>query len=163
MGDQAMHAALIYLTVYTFTNIGAFAVVVAIENNDKTGTDLSDIRGLGSTHPRMAAAMTIFMFSLTGIPLTGGFIGKFWVFRTALQADLVPLAIIGVLTSLVSAFYYVRIVWNMYFESSEREIARPQPLLASALWITAIGTVVLGILPYILENFVQDATIALIR
>ena len=163
MGDQATRAALIYLTAYTFTNIGAFAIVVAMENDDTSGTNLADIKGLGLSHPRMAAAMTVFMFSLTGIPLTGGFIGKFWVFRTALQADLVPLAIIGVLTSLVSAFYYVRVVWVMYFESAEREIPHPQPLLASALWITAIGTLVLGILPYILENFVRDATIALIH
>ncbi|NJL92876.1 MAG: NADH-quinone oxidoreductase subunit N [Anaerolineae bacterium] len=163
VGNLAAQAALIYLAAYTFTNIGAFACVVAIEKDDTTGTLMNDIKGLGTTHPRLAAAMTIFMLSLTGVPLTAGFIGKFFVFRAAMEANLIPLAVIGVLTSVVSAFYYMRVVWNMYFEAPAREVSRArQPMLAGALWLTAAGTLVLGILPYILENLVRDATLVLI-
>ena len=163
LGDDAARAALIYLVAYTFTNIGAFAVVTAIENDDTTGTGLDDIKGLANSNPLLAAAMTMFMLSLTGIPLTAGFIGKFFVFKVALDADLVVLAVIGVLTSVVSAFYYVRVVWNMYFEEAEGEITvSMQPLMVGALAITVVGTFVLGILPFILENLVQDATLAIL-
>lgn len=164
LGDAAAQAALIYLVAYTFTNIGAFAIIVAIERNDTSGTGMNDIKGLANQHPALAAAMAIFMFSLTGVPLTAGFIGKFFVFKVALDADLTILAVIGVLTSVVSAFYYVRVIWNMYFETAEGEITfDAKPMLTSALLITAVGTFLLGILPFILEDLVQDATLALLR
>jgi NADH-quinone oxidoreductase subunit N len=163
-GDDAAQAALVYLVAYTFTNIGAFAVVVAIERNDTTGTTMNDIKGLATRYPMLAAAMTVFMFSLTGVPLTGGFIGKFFVFKAALDADLAPLAVIGVLTSVISAFYYVRVIWNMYFEQPEGALTvDTKPMLSSALWITAVGTFLMGLLPFVLEDLVQNATIALLR
>jgi len=163
-GDTAAQAALIYLMAYTFTNIGAFAVVVAVENNDTSGTGINDINGLGSTHPQLAAAMTVFMFSLTGIPLTAGFIGKFFVFKVAIDAGLTTLAVIGVITSVISAFYYVRVIWNMYFEQpSGKTTTENQPLLVSAIWLTAAGTFILGVLPFVLEDLVKDATLALLR
>lgn len=164
VGDLAAQSALVYLVGYTFTNIGAFAIVVALERNDTTGTTMNDIKGLGTTHPDLAGAMTIFMLSLAGIPLTAGFIGKFWVFQAAMDADLVVLAVIGVLTSVISFFYYMRVVWNMYFEAPTQTvtIAR-QPLLRSAVWITVVGTVVLGVAPVVLENLVRETVIALIR
>lgn len=163
-GDEAAQAALVYILAYTFTNIGAFAVIVAIERNDATGTTLDDIKGLASRYPFHAAAMSIFMFSLAGVPLTAGFIGKFYVFKTALDADLVPLAVIGVLTSVISFFYYIRITWNMFFEQpSDTLTVDSKPMLNSALWLTAIGTFVLGLLPFLLEDLVQSASIALLR
>lgn len=163
-GDDSAQAALIYLVAYTFTNIGAFAIVTALENDDTSGTGLADIKGLANAYPFHAAAMALFMFSLTGIPLTAGFIGKFFVFKVAIDAGLTVLAVVGVLTSVVSAFYYVRIIWNMYFEESDGEItADNQLMLNSALWITAVGTFILGILPFILEDLVNEATIALVR
>lgn len=165
VADEAVQAALIYLVAYTFTNIGAFAIVVAVENDDTTGTGLDDIKGLGASHPMLAMAMTVFMLSLTGIPLTVGFIGKFFVFRVALEADMAWLAIVGVLSSVVSAFYYMRILWNMYFEQGEEEITSTgeRPMLATALWITTAGTIILFFLAFILEDLVQDTTLALLR
>ena len=114
VGTSAGQAVAVYLIAYMFTNIGAFAVAMAIERNDGTGTNLEDFVGLSKTRPAMAFMMAVFMLSLTGIPLTAGFMGKWLVFQATLQAELVPLAIIGVLTSVISAFYYVRIIVNMY-------------------------------------------------
>lgn len=164
IGDDAAQAALVYLAAYAFTNIGAFAVVAAVEKNDSTGTTLADIKGLANRAPWLAGAMTVFMFSLTGIPLTAGFIGKFWVFSTALDAGLEELAVLGVLTSAISAFYYIRIIWNMYFEAGDAAPAAGEHrFLTSGLIITAAGTVILGVLPFILENLVRDATLAILR
>jgi NADH-quinone oxidoreductase subunit N len=163
-GDQAAQAALIYLAAYTFTNIGAFAIVVAMEKDDSTGTALGDLRGLGLTHPALAAAMTVFMFSLTGIPLTAGFIGKFFVFQAAMSAGLEILAIVGVLTSVVSAFYYTRVILTMWFEGPQGE-NRPslQPMLNAGLIIATAGTLILGVFPIILDRLVQDTSIAFLR
>jgi NADH-quinone oxidoreductase subunit N len=163
VGDIAAQAALIYLAAYAFTNIGAFAVVAAIEKDDSTGTTMDDIKGLAVKRPWLAGAMSVFMFSLTGIPLTAGFIGKFWVFRAAMDAGLEPLAVLGVLTSAVSAFYYVRVVWNMYFETGDAVVPERQRYLTSGLVITAAGTLILGLLPFILENLVRDASLAILR
>lgn len=163
-GDAAGQAALIYLAAYAFTNIGAFAVLVALENDDASGTSMNEIKGLGNKFPLHALVMAIFMFSLTGIPLTGGFIGKFFVFKVAMDANLVPLAVIGVLTSIVSAFYYLRVVVYMYFEPAESDLSADQkPLINSALLITAVGTVLLGVAPFILADLVEGATLAVLR
>ncbi|MBZ0307405.1 MAG: NADH-quinone oxidoreductase subunit N, partial [Anaerolineae bacterium] len=148
---------------YAFTNIGAFAVVAAIEKDDATGTTMNDIKGLAFKRPWLAGAMAIFMFSLTGIPATAGFIGKVWVFRAALDAGLEPLAVLGVLTSSISAFYYVRVVWNMYFESGDTVVPERQQYLTGGLIIAAAGTLILGVLPYILEHLVRDATLVFLR
>ncbi|KAB2902910.1 MAG: NADH-quinone oxidoreductase subunit N [Anaerolineae bacterium] len=163
VGDSAAQAALVYLAAYAFTNIGAFAVVAAIEKDDSTGTTMDDIKGLAVKRPWLAGAMSVFMFSLTGIPLTAGFIGKFWVFRAAMDAGLEPLAVLGVLTSAISAFYYVRVVWNMYFETGDAVVPERQQYLTSGLVITAAGTLILGLLPFILENLVRDASLAILR
>src|SRR5664279_2252023 len=109
LGDQAARAALIYLLAYMFTNLGAFAVVIAIEKNDGSGTMLDDFKGLAKSRPALAAMTAFFMLSLAGVPLTGGFIGKWFVFWASLNGGLTVLAVIGVLTSVVSAFYYVRV------------------------------------------------------
>jgi NADH-quinone oxidoreductase subunit N len=163
-GDTAAQAALIYLVAYTFTNIGAFAIVVSIENNDTSGTRTDDVKGLAKAFPGWAGAMLIFMLSLTGVPLTAGFIGKFFVFKVAMDAGLTELAVIGVLTSVVSAYYYLRIIWNMYFEEPSSDLTvDDKPLLNAALWITALGTFILGVLPFILSNLVRDATLAVLR
>ena len=80
MAQSAVQAALIYLLAYAFTNVGAFAVAIAVERDDATGTLLDDYAGLGTTRPALAMAMSVFMFSLVGMPLTGGFLGKWFVF-----------------------------------------------------------------------------------
>ncbi|NDJ75057.1 MAG: NADH-quinone oxidoreductase subunit N [Chloroflexi bacterium] len=159
VADEAVRAVMIYLMAYAFTNVGAFAVVIALEKDDATNTGLDSVRGLARTNPLLAAAMTVFMLSLTGIPLTSGFVGKWFVFKAALSADLVPVAVIGVVTSLVSAFYYLRVVWLMYFEDGESEASTPWPL-ASAIGISVAGTLLLGFVPYLLSEMTNDITLA---
>lgn len=162
-GDQAAQAALIYLLAYTFTNIGAFAVVIAIERNDAKGTSMDDVKGLAANSPGLAFAMTVFMFSLIGIPLTAGFMGKWFVFKAALDGDLVLLAVAGILTSVISAYYYLRVIMNMYMMEGEGRPATPlQPALNTAIAISVIGTLVLGILPYLMTDMARDVTLAVI-
>ncbi|MBN1201143.1 MAG: NADH-quinone oxidoreductase subunit N [Anaerolineae bacterium] len=159
VADEAVQSVAIYLMAYALTNVGAFAVIVAVERDDATNTGLDSMRGLANARPWLAAAMALFMFSLTGIPLTAGFVGKWFVFKAALAADLIPAAVVGVVTSLVSAFYYLRIVWLMYFEESEVEVSTPWPL-AWAIGVASVGTLLLGMLPYILTDMVREITLA---
>ncbi|MHB8625259.1 MAG: NADH-quinone oxidoreductase subunit N [Aggregatilineales bacterium] len=162
IAGQAVQGALIYLIAYAFTNIGAFAVAIAIERNDMSGTLIDDFAGLNVRRPLLAAAMAVFMLSLTGIPLTAGFIGKYFVFNAAINANLVWLALVGVLTSIVSAFYYLRVIVKMYLEPGEADAQLAFPL-SSAIALCAAGTVILGILPTAV-NLAQNVVVpALIR
>ena len=159
VADEAARAVIMYLVAYAFTNVGAFAVVIAVERDDASNTGLESMRGLGGTQPLLAASMAVFMLSLTGIPLTAGFVGKWFVFKSAIAADLIPVAVIGVVTSLVSAYYYLRIVWYMYFEQGEGEARVPAPL-AWAISIATVGTLVLGFFPYLLSDMTREITLA---
>ena len=159
---DGISAALFYMFAYMFTNIGAFAIVIAMERQLGQGVHLDDYKGLAKTHPGMALAMAFFMLSLTGIPLTGGFAAKFYVLRTAIDANLYWLAIIGVITSVVSAFYYLRVVYLMYMYDGEAELIK-KPALLIAVWVTAIVTLLLGILPAWGYNFAQEAVIETVQ
>jgi NADH-quinone oxidoreductase subunit N len=112
-------AALFYLLAYALMNLGAWAVVMAVEKHNGELMTVDDLAGLGATRPWLAAAMFLFMLSLTGLPPTIGFVGKFYVFRAAINAGYMWLALIGVLTSLVSAFYYLRVVMVMWMKPGE--------------------------------------------
>lgn len=158
--DLATQGALVYMLAYTFTNLGAFAVAIAIEKNDGTGTHLDDFKGLARSKPVLAAMMAIFMFSLTGIPLTAGFTGKWFVFQASVSAGLIPLAVIGVLTSVVSAFYYVRIIVNMYLADGEGDPAEgATPAVNWALYIAFAGTLALGLFPVLVTNLTETVTL----
>ena len=162
VADAATQSALVYMMAYMFTNLGAFAVVMAIEREDGSGGNIDDIVGLARTRPLMAMAMTIFMLSLTGIPLTAGFVGKFMIFSSAIQAGLFGLAVIGVLTSVVSAFYYVRVVVNMYLRDSEVD-AQPALETSYVRWainISLAGTMIFGIFYPLATNLVSMVRIA---
>ncbi len=113
---NSIASALFYLMVYALASLGAWSVLISMESKDQTGTELNDLAGLGKRSPLTAAAMTVFMLSFTGIPLTLGFWGKFFLFRTAIEGGFIWLAVIGLLTSLASAFYYLRVVVKMYFQ-----------------------------------------------
>ncbi|MCA0458332.1 MAG: NADH-quinone oxidoreductase subunit N [Chloroflexi bacterium] len=161
LGVDSIQAALLYLFAYMFTNLGAFAVALAVEKDDGSGTNLDDFVGLAKSRPAMAFMMAVFMLSLTGIPLTAGFIGKWYVFRVALEANLLPLAIIGVLTSVVSAFYYVRIIVNMYLKDGEGDQAAGATEYVNwAIYVAFAGTVVMGILPFLATNLTDSLTVA---
>lgn len=159
--DAATQSALVYMMAYMFTNLGAFAVVMAIEREDGSGGEIDDITGLAKTRPLMAMAMTIFMLSLTGIPFTAGFVGKFMVFASALQAGLFGLAVIGVLTSVVSAFYYVRVIVNMYLRDSSGDLqpSLETPYVRWAINIALAGTLIFGIFYPLAINLVGMVSI----
>ncbi|MEW6567369.1 MAG: NADH-quinone oxidoreductase subunit N [Chloroflexota bacterium] len=145
-GAQAVSAALYYLVAYAITNLGAWAVVVAMEKAEGGGTELEDYAGLASRRPGLALAMAVFMLSFTGVPPTIGFLGKFYLFRATLDAGQVWLALVGVLTSLVSAYYYLRVVVMMFMRPGA-PITRSESWLNLTVGLTALGTVAFGILP----------------
>jgi NADH-quinone oxidoreductase subunit N len=160
LAENALKGGLIYLAAYAFTNIGAFAVVMSVERDDASGTAIDDLRGIGQSKPLLALAMTIFMLSLTGIPLTAGFVGKWFVFSSSLNAGLTLLALIGVLTSVISAFYYLRVIVTLWFEPGEG-IAKVQPALGWAIAICAVGTILAGVLPPVLVNLAEAVALAM--
>jgi NADH-quinone oxidoreductase subunit N len=149
-----------YLAAYVFMNVGAFAVVGYIARKGERYLEVDDLAGLGARQPVTAALMTIFLLSLIGVPLTGGFFGKFYVFRAALDAGLVWLTVLGLLASAVAAYYYLRILVVMYMREPA-EAAEPLPpqgaALRLALWTCAAGTLLLGIFPSVILGFVNQA------
>ena len=130
-------------------NVGAFAVISHFGSAGERYVTMEDYSGLGRRSPLLAATLTIFLLSLIGIPITGGFFAKFYVFSAALQANLVGLVIIGVLNSAVGAYYYLRIIVAMYMREPRGEISvAPVPAgLGAALAISLAATIYLGVLP----------------
>jgi NADH-quinone oxidoreductase subunit N len=160
VAGDAVASALFYLVTYAVTSFGAWSVVIALEKKDGKGLEIEDFAGLGKRKPALAAAMTIFMLSLTGMPPTLGLIGKFYLFRTAIQGGFIGLAIIGVLTSLISAYYYLRVVVVMYMKDGQPETTS-EPWL-NLTWIAAaLATVVLSFLPAALFTLASGATLKL--
>ncbi|MFZ5809487.1 MAG: NADH-quinone oxidoreductase subunit N [Chloroflexota bacterium] len=142
--QDAVAGALFYLLAYALTNFGAWAVVIALERAEGRGLALTDYAGLGKRYPWLAAAMTVFMLSFTGVPPTLGFLGKFYLFRAVLEGGFVGLAVIGVLTSLVSAYYYLRIVVIMYMQDGEPQVEGGLGLRLTA-GLAALAVVVLSL------------------
>jgi NADH-quinone oxidoreductase subunit N len=143
---------LFYLVVYTLMTIGAFAVVLAIGRRGEQRLDLESYAGLAWQRPMLGVVMTIFLLSLAGFPFTGGFIGKVFILRSAVENGLVALAVVLVLTSLVSYWYYLRMAWYMWFREPTASTTPIEPLPLSgtikfALVAAAVLVVVLGVLP----------------
>jgi NADH-quinone oxidoreductase subunit N len=149
VGVDGISAASFYLFVYTLMNIGAFAIIVLFAEKDEYYENISDYAGFGSRFPFAAIAMTIFMASLGGIPGTAGFIGKFMIFKSAIQHNFIWLAVIGVLNSVVSIYYYLRIVVTMYMRPPQERIidVAITPTMLVAIVITLVGVVYIGIFP----------------
>ena len=148
--DIGKAAVLFYLLTYAVTNIGAFGVISVLENTDQPNDRVRDYAGLWSTHPTLAGLMTIFLLSLGGFPPMAGFIAKWYVFSAAMKAGYYWLAIVGVLTSVISVFFYLRIIVMMYMTaSSEMPVRFPEvPRIAGAALVgSAILVFYLGILP----------------
>ncbi|MEO7143656.1 MAG: NADH-quinone oxidoreductase subunit N [Bryobacteraceae bacterium] len=148
-------AAMFYLAAYAFMQVGAFAVVTHFAGHGEKHVNVEDMAGLAQRQPATAAILSIFLLSLIGVPLTGGFFGKFYIFKAALDSHLVWLTVIGLLTTAVAAYYYLRIIVVMYMrEPSEAStgLAPMTPALGIALWASVIATFVLGIFPgWVLE------------
>lgn len=155
---DGISAALFYMFAYLFTNLGAFAIVIAVERQLNVGVMLDDYKGLARRSPWLALAMAYFMLSLTGVPPTGGFSGKFYVFRAAIEADLLWLAIIGVVTSVISGYYYLRVVFFMYMYEGE-SVAVTRPALSTAVALTVLATLILGFLPGIWFDMAREAVL----
>lgn len=147
--ELGISAAIFYAASYAAMNVGAFAVVSHLASTDEKYTTLSDYAGLGRRSPVLASILTIFLLSLIGIPVTGGFFAKFYVFSAALKSNLVGLTIIGVINSAIAAYYYLRIIVYMYMrdERVDTPVARVPAGLGIALAISLVATIYLGVLP----------------
>jgi NADH-quinone oxidoreductase subunit N len=141
INKNTISAALFYLVAYAFTSFGAWAVVIALEKAEGQGLALDDYAGLARKYPLLAASMAVFMLSFTGVPPTLGFMGKFYLFRTVIEGGYLGLALIGVFTSLISAYYYLRVIVIMYMREGE-------PVARTEFWVqfTAVASAVLIIL-----------------
>jgi NADH-quinone oxidoreductase subunit N len=149
LANNGIPAVMFYTAAYAAMNVGAFAIISHFGGAGEKYVTLEDYAGLGRRSPLLAGVLTIFLLSLIGIPMTGGFFAKFYVFSAALQANLVWLTIIGVLNSAIGAYYYLRLVVLMYMrEPREEAPVRPVPAaLGIALAVSSIATLYLGLLP----------------
>ncbi|MFQ6070710.1 MAG: NADH-quinone oxidoreductase subunit N [Candidatus Aminicenantales bacterium] len=147
--SQDNFSLLFYITAYLFMNLGAFSAVIALGKKDNEHLDLEDYAGIGFKYPWIGATFSVFLISLAGFPPTAGFLAKFYVFSSAVREGLVSLVIIGVLASLVSVFYYLRIVVYMYMREPTREVsaALDNPALYLVLFLCFYGVLQLGIFP----------------
>ena len=152
LNETSISAVLFYLVVYSVINLGAFAIVTAAEKEEK-GLQFEDYRGMAVQHPWLSAAMTIFMLSLAGFPPTAGFIAKYGLLSAAVAQGYIWLAVIGVLNTLISVYYYLRLVVNMYMQKEEGALIPSYNMLAIGLvGLMALLMIVLGIIPgYLLE------------
>ena len=149
-GEEAGGPALLfYLLAYLMMSLGAFAVVIALKDGERDNEQFSHYAGIGFRRPFLGAAMAIFMLSLAGFPLFSGFTGKFYLFRSAIVAGYTELAILGVLNSLLSVIYYLRVIVMMYMEEGgvEGKSFAGAPYLYLAIALAALGTIALGIAP----------------
>ena len=158
-------SVLFYLLVYTFTIAGAFGIILLLERSGEEAVGVGDTAGLATRHPLAALALALFLLSLVGIPPTAGFVGKFYLFGAAVRSGYVWLAVIGVLNSAAAAYYYLRIIVNMYMREPEGTPAVIMPSFAGALAVTVAlwGVIQLGIFPAPLFDRAQSAVLPLLR
>lgn len=161
--DAASSGVMFYMLAYTFMNIGAFAVVTVVARKGEEKITFGDYAGLGFKHPLLAVTLSIFLFSLAGIPPTAGFVGKFYIFMAALDEGFVTLAVIAALNSVVSVFYYLRLTVLMYMREETVEELPPlklAPSLVVALVISVYGALWLGVMPGDYIDFARSAFIS---
>jgi len=161
-GDAGFGAAVFYLAVYTVMNLLAFGVVLSYSGRGDMRVHLSDYAGLGRTAPFAAAMLALALISLAGIPLTGGFMGKFYLFGAAVQKGFIGLAVIGVLNSVVSVYYYFRVLIAMYVKDPGNEEPEPVSLAVRAIMaLGAAGILFLGVYPGPVLELAARAALAL--
>jgi len=157
--DLGLSGLMFYLVAYAFVNLGAFGVVIALGRKEKENLLISSYAGLGVRHPWISLAMTVFMFSLAGVPPTAGFIGKFYIFSAAVKAGYVRLAVLGVLASVISAFFYLRVVVYMYMKPTEEETAvyRSSFPLGVTVLASAVAILLIGVFPASILSFAESS------
>ena len=164
-GPQGAGAILFYLLAYTFTTVGSFGAISLCQRAGEEAVDVGDYAGLARRQPVLAAALTVFLLSLVGIPPLAGFVAKFYLFGSAVRAGYVWLTVIAVLNSAVAAYYYLRVIVYMYMREPDGEPVSIAPSLASGLALTLalIGIVVLGVMPAPFADLAQAAVAPLLR
>ena len=156
--NEGLASMMNYLMIYAFMNIGAFAVIIMLRSEGFKGDSIYDYEGLAKTHPLSAALMLIFMFSLTGIPPTAGFIGKLYIFMSAINAGYTWLVVVAVIFSAISAYFYLRIVMYMYMKEPKATVSlSTSPATGIALAVTVIAVLVIGVYPSVLVEFARAA------
>lgn len=160
--DSGLSSLLFYLAVYTLMTLGVFVILGNLAKSEGETEALDDLNGLATRRPFVAALMAVFLFSLAGIPPTAGFMAKFYLFRSVIEQGMVPLAIVGVLMSAVSFYYYIAPVVRMYFKPSEpsSSVVWINPLALAWLAVLALGIVYFGIRPEIYIQMVKTAQIS---
>jgi NADH-quinone oxidoreductase subunit N len=162
--DRGVEALLFYMVSYTLTNLGAFAVLIALEQRGEAAWDLADLAGLWSRRPWLAAAMALCMLSLAGVPLTAGFFAKLYVFTAAWESGQGVLALVGVVTSVIAAFFYLRIIAQMFMREPSREAeVSLSTNLSLGLGLAVLGVLVFGLMPAPVITLVQQSVLALGR
>jgi len=146
--EEGIRGILIYLAIYLAMNVGTFACILAMRQKDQMVEGVQDLAGLARSHPGMALLLAAFMFSLAGVPPLAGFFGKFYIFMAAINAHLYTLAVIGVLSSVVGAYYYLRIVKIMYFDEPGEVLAKPvRSELGAVMTVTGLFTILFFVFP----------------
>lgn len=155
-----LQALLFYLAAYLLMTLGAFGLVVALRRNGRECKSLSDFAGLAKTHPAMAGLMALFLFSLAGMPFTAGFVGKLWLFGAAIKEKYYALAGVGILTTLLSFYYYLRVIVYMYMHEPEEETEFDAISLSGtiAVGLAGFGVLLLGVYPNLLWRFLAAQT-----
>lgn len=162
-GEAGYRGVLIYMAIYFMMSLGAFAVILCLRRNGRQVEQIADLSGLGRSHKLLAIAMVALMFSMAGVPPLAGFFGKFYVFMAALESQLYTLAVIGVLTSAVSAFYYLRIIKVMYFDEATDQIDPvPERSLQFAIALVSAYLLLFAFYPSPLLNWAAEAARSLL-
>jgi NADH-quinone oxidoreductase subunit N len=159
---SGLGAVMFYLAAYSFVTLGAFAVVTLVRDADGEATHLSRWAGLGRRSPLLAAVFALFLLAFAGIPLTSGFTGKFAVFQAASGSGATALVIVGVLSSAVAAFFYIRVIVLMFFSDPRADgptVAVPSALTGTAIGLGAVVTVVLGVAPEYFLHLANQASL----
>jgi NADH-quinone oxidoreductase subunit N len=162
-GADGAASVMLYVLVYAIMNMGAFGVVIMLRKTGMRGEEVADFAGLGKTNKTAAFLMLIFLFSLTGIPPMAGFMGKFYIFKSAVQAGLLWLAVVGVIFSAISAYFYLRVIMMMYMYDPKEEFSLVKsPALALALAVSVFGVIVIGIYPSAVLEFAKASVAGLL-
>jgi NADH-quinone oxidoreductase subunit N len=165
-GTPGIASVMLYLTFYAFMTLGAFALIAMFRKGGLEGDEIEDFTGLAKRQPLAALIMLVFMVSLSGIPPTAGFIGKFYVFMAAVEAGLSWLAAIGLIFSAVSAYYYMRVVMLMYMREPDATAAEtshlvPSPALSIVLACAVAGVIIFGLFPNPVVNLALQSVLLL--
>ena len=155
--EAGMRGIMIYMAIYLFMNIGAFACILTMRRGDRMVEDISDLAGMSKTHPGVAAALAVFMFSMAGIPPLAGFFSKLYIFLAAIEAEFYGLAVIAVLSSVVGAFYYLRIIKVVYFDEPADPLDKP---ISQSLGFVIAGCALIIILFFAFPGVVVDSASA---